>query len=155
METTALSKKLLLDGEKILTFFNSLSDEELSKEIYSEGELWKIRDVLAHLVSAEKNFLELFKNIKNAGGGYPPDFDINIFNNSQVNSMKILNKKDLLALYLDYRTQMAKWVAQLNTEDLELKGIHPALGEAKLGDMVKMVYLHNIMHQRDIKKILS
>ena len=155
MDSTTLSLKLQLEGDKLISFFNSLTDEEFSKEIYSDGELWKIKDVLAHLVSAEKNFLELFKNIKSIGGGSPEGFEINRFNNSQVKAMKTYKTSDLLTSFLKARSKMSEWVAQLNIEDLEIKGIHPAMGEVKLGEMIKMVYLHNIMHQRDIKEILS
>jgi len=155
MDSTTLSLKLQLEGDKLISFFNSLTDEEFSKEIYSDGELWKIKDVLAHLISAEKNFLELFKNIKSIGVGSPEGFEINRFNNSQVKAMKTYKTSDLLTSFLKARSKMSEWVAQLNIEDLEIKGNHPAMGEAKLGEMIKMVYLHNIMHQRDIKEILS
>lgn len=155
MDSGILSSKLLSEGNKIHTFFGELSKDEFSKEIYSEGETWQIKDILAHLVSADINFLEYFKRLKSSGGGLPEEFDLNTFNNAQVNMMKSSKAKDLLEQFNENRNKMALWVSQLKFEDLELEGIHPAMGKAKLGEMIKMVYLHNILHLRDVKSVLS
>jgi hypothetical protein len=43
----------------------------------------------------------------------------------------------------------------LQESDLELQGRHPFLGMTSIREMVKMLYLHNQIHYRDLKKVLK
>ena len=46
---------------------------------------------------------------------------------------------------------MIAWVLLVSDSDLEKIGRHPFLGQTTLREMIKMVYLHNQIHIRDIK----
>jgi hypothetical protein len=50
---------------------------------------------------------------------------------------------------------MIKWVSGIDENDLEKIGRHPYLGRTTLREMIKMVYLHNQIHYRDVKKVLN
>jgi len=151
MTNHKIAEKLDREGQKIEKFFSNLSELQMEINVYLDGHKWKIRDILAHFISAEKSFLQLFENIINGGIGAPDDFSINEFNDSQVMTMKGLNSGRLLVLFKETRSNTLDWLIELSDEELSKIGRHPAMGEATLGEMVKMIYLHNQIHMRDIR----
>jgi hypothetical protein len=48
---------------------------------------------------------------------------------------------------------MSAFVAGLSEADLQKTGRHPFLGETSLAEMIKMVYRHNQIHYRDLRKL--
>lgn len=148
-----LIHRLNIERDKLNAYFLSLSPEMWFLVAYSENNPWMIRDVLAHFVSAEHEFLKLFIHVVAGGRGTPEDFSIDSFNAQEVSSMKAESPESLLSEFLAARNRMIAWVASLDPSDLEKKGQHPFLGEITVGEMVKMVTLHNHLHYRDLKKI--
>ena len=146
-----LAKRLRSDGEKMTAFFAELSDTEWQKTIYTEGETWTIRNVLAHFVTAEQGFLRLFAEILDGSEGVPSDFDIDRYNARQQEKVQELSPQELLVRYQDVRAKMAAWVESLSADDLAKQGRHPFLGETTLEDMIMLVYRHNQIHYRDMR----
>ena len=69
-----LAKRLEKEGTKVVETFNALADEQWYMEVYTEGQVWTIRHVLAHFVTSERGLLKLFKSIRGGGlGAYPGD----------------------------------------------------------------------------------
>ena len=75
-ETTELAEKLKTEGEKMMTFFSGLTDEQWTSEVYTEGETWTLRNVLSHFVTSERNLVKLFERIRTTGEGSSEDFSI-------------------------------------------------------------------------------
>jgi hypothetical protein len=44
---------------------------------------------------------------------------------------------------------------RLKDSDLEKHGYHPWFGDVDLGSMAKLVYRHNLIHLRDIRRALK
>ncbi len=150
-----LAKRLREEGEKMVKFFRSLRDEHWQKTVYTEGATWTVRDVLAHFVTAEQGFLRLFASILAGGPGATEDFSIDRYNARQLEKTKDLTPRELLAQYRAIRERMVAWVSNLKGGDLERRGRHPFLGETTLAEMVKMVYRHNQIHYRDLRRALE
>lgn len=153
-ETDALAGKLRSEGEKLYTFFEGLTDNQWTVEVYTEDAVWTIRSTLAHLMTAERAFINLFTEILVGGLGVSEDFIIDRYNASQQRKMKEMSPKDLLGQYKLIREEMIKFVFKLTDSDLEKIGRHPYLGVTTLREMIKMIYIHNQIHYRDIKKVL-
>ena len=152
-ETTSfLADRLIAEGEKMTEFFRSLSDDQWRTEVYTEDAKWTIRNVLAHLVTAERAFVRLFEQIRLGGAGASEDFSIDRYNAAQQERTKALSAHELLAQYIAVRAEMVNWVKGLNDADLERIGRHPFLGVTTLHEMIKMVYRHNQIHHRDIRR---
>ena len=150
-----LAKRLRSEGEKMTTFFAALDDTDWMKTIYTEGQDWRIRDVLAHFVSAENSFLKLFEDVRQGGDGVSDDFDVDRFNNAQVAKMQEMSPAELLDAFTEARAKVTGWVETLNEEDLQKEGRHPFLDETTLEEMIKLVYRHNQLHYRDMRKNLN
>ena len=154
-EITDLAEKLKTEGEKLVAFFEGLTEEQWKTEIYTEDAIWTIRNILAHLTMSERAFVKLFENIRRDGLGVTEDFVIDRYNAHQQEQSRGLSSFELLKSYKSVRREMILWLLGISESDLENTGRHPFLGQTTLREMIKMVYLHNQIHFRDIKKILN
>lgn len=153
-EITDLAEKLKSEGDKFVTFFSGLTDEQWNASVYTEGETWTLRNVLAHFVTSERGLVKLFERIRTTGEGASLDFSIDRHNASQQQKTKDLSSAELLEQYKDVRANTIAWVSGLKEEELEIKGRHPFLGETVIREMIKMLYIHNQTHYRDIKRTI-
>jgi hypothetical protein len=154
-ETLELAEKLKAEGDKFVDIFSALSADQWRTEVYTEGETWTIRNVLSHFVTSERGLVKLFEQIRQGGAGAADDFSIDRYNSSQQQKTKDLTPAELLEQYKEVRANSVDWVSGLKDEELEIKGCHPFLGETVLREMIKMLYLHNQIHYRDLKKVLK
>lgn len=152
---TFLAERLKTEGEKTVEFFASLTAEQWSSTVYTEGETWTIRSVLAHYVTAERGFLRIFAEILAGGSGVADDFDINRYNASQQKKNLQVTPGELLEQFKLVRSRMTELVASMSEADLAREGRHPFLGQTTLAEMIKMVYRHNQIHIRDMRRISS
>ncbi|MCC7118967.1 MAG: DinB family protein [Anaerolineales bacterium] len=154
-EINDLAEKLKSEGEKTVRFFSELPAEQWGLQIYTEGELWTLRDVLAHFVTAERGLVKLFEQIRTGGAGAAEDFSIDRYNAAQQQKVKALTPAELLTQYQAVRADSIQWTSGLKDEELEFTGRHPFLGVTTLREMIKLLYVHNQTHCRDIKKALN
>jgi len=153
-EITELADKLKTEGERMVAFFSELNEDQWTNEVYTEGTTWSICNVLSHFVTSERGLVKLFERIRTTGEGAADDFSIDRYNASQQDKTKDLPPADLLEQYKQVRADSVQWVSGLKDEELEIKGRHPFLGETVIREMVKMLYLHNQLHYRDVKRAL-
>lgn len=154
-EITELVEKLKTEGERMAAFFAELTDDQWESEVYTEGTTWTIRNVLSHYVTSERGLIRLFENVRTTGKGAADDFSIDRYNAAQQEKTKELAPAELLEQYKQVRAESIKWVSGLKEEELEIKGRHPFLGETIIREMIKMLYLHNQLHYRDVKRALK
>lgn len=154
-EITELAEKLKTEGERMAAFFAELTDDQWTAEVYTEGTTWSIRNVLSHYVTSERGLIRLFERVRATGEGASEDFSIDRFNAAQQEKTKDLTPVELLEQYRQTRAESVKWVSGLKDAELDIKGRHPFLGETVIREMVKMLYLHNQLHYRDVKRVLK
>jgi hypothetical protein len=154
-EAADLAEKLKTEGQKFVDIFSALGADQWQIEVYTEGETWTIRNVLSHFVTSERGLVKLFEQIRLGGSGSPDDFSIDRYNASQQEKAKEYSPAELLEQYKTVRANSVAWVQGLKDDEFELKGRHPFLGETVIREMVKMLYLHNQLHYRDLKKMIK
>ena len=98
-ETLNLAQKLKSEGEKLPAFFSGLTDAQWTKEVYTEGAVWSIRNILAHLMMSEGSLVRLFERIRQGGEGVAEDFEIDRYNAHQQEKAKELTPPELLEQY--------------------------------------------------------
>jgi uncharacterized damage-inducible protein DinB len=156
MSTSAqLAHRLRSEAEKVSTYFEMFNEEQWLTEVYTEDSIWTITNVLSHFVTAERGFLRLFEDVRQGGSGASEGFSIDRYNAEQQIKMKELTSEELLVEFRRVRDEMCRWVAGLSEVDLKKEGRHPFLGWVSLMEMIKMIYLHNQIHLRDIRKIFN
>jgi len=156
-ETTPawLAERLRKEGEKVVAYFSALTDDQWDAEVYTEGDTWTVRNVLAHFVTSERGLHKLFESVLEGGLGASDDFSIDRYNARQQEKTKDLTPQELLKQFIDVRADLAQWVSKLSQENLAVEGRHPYLGQVNLDEMLKMIYLHNQIHFRDFRKLVE
>lgn len=154
-EITELAEKLKSEGEKFVSIFSRLTDDQWNQEVYTEGSTWTIRNVLAHFVTSERGLLKLFEQIRQGGTGAADDFSIDRYNAAMQARTKESTPQALLEQYKEVRANAIAWVSGLQESELEITGRHPFLGQTVLREMIKMLYIHHLTHYRDMKKALK
>jgi uncharacterized damage-inducible protein DinB len=154
-EITELAEKLRSEGDKFVSIFSRLTDEQWNQEIYTEGATWTIRNVLSHFVTSERGLLKLFERIRQGGEGAADDFSIDRYNAAMQERTKEATPQELIEQYKEVRANAIAWVSGLQEAELEITGRHPFLGHTAIRDMIKMLYIHNLNHYRDMRKTLK
>ena len=154
-EVAELAEKLKSEGEKYAAIFADLADDQWTKEVYTEGSVWTVRSILAHLVTAERGLAKLFANIRDGGPGAGEDFDIDRYNAGQQEKTRELTPQELLEQYKSVRADLITWVSTLDEADLDKTGRHPFMGQTTLREMIKMIYIHNQTHYRDARRVFG
>lgn len=152
---TWLAERLKKEGEKVRAYFSDLPEEHWSTEVYTEGDTWTIRNVLAHFVTSERGLHKLFISVLDGGPGASDDFSIDHYNARQQEKTRDLEPSELLEQFIEVRESLVEWISKLSQDDLAQEGRHPFLGQVNLGEMLKMIYLHNQLHIRDFRKLVE
>ena len=154
-EITALAEKLRSEGDKFVSIFSRLSEDQWNEEVYTEGATWTIRNVLSHFVTSERGLIKLFEQIRQGGEGASDDFSIDRYNAAMQARTKEATPQELIEQYKEVRAHAVQWVSGLTEPELEITGRHPYLGHTAIRDMIKMLYIHNLDHYRDMRKALK
>ena len=154
-EISELADKLRSEGDKMVSIFLGISDDQWKVEVYTEGTTWSIRNILSHFVTSERALVKLFEQIRKGGAGSADDFSIDRYNAAMQARTKDLSPQELLEQYREVRSNTIAWVSGLNEGDLKIEGRHPFLGQTDLHEMIKMLYIHNLTHSRDMRKALK
>jgi hypothetical protein len=152
---TFLADRLLAEGQKSILFFKELKADDWHKTIYTDGAYWTPKQVLAHFLATEISLYMLLQNILSGGEGSPTDFDTNLYNQRKVARLENETVEKMINLFLENRSRTASLVRQLSEHELEIQGRHPFLGVAPLTEIIKIIYRHNQIHQREIRTILK
>ena len=150
-----LAERLQTEGEKTAAFFRELAPDDWQLMVYEDGTGWSVRQILAHFVSTEHGFHDLIENILKGGKGSPDDFDIDRYNARHVAELESIEQRSLIDQYLARRQKNIALVQGMQPADLERQGRHPFLGVVPLEEIVKLLYRHNQIHLRDVRRLMN
>ncbi|MDW8325754.1 MAG: DinB family protein [Anaerolineales bacterium] len=150
-----LLKRLGEEGEKTIAFFSALSEAQLQQPVYADGPQWRVRDLLAHLALVERTFHHFNEDVLNGGPGVPTDFDIDGFNAAHTEEGRRTPVAVLLEQFKSARAQTVALVASMTDADLNRRAYHPFLGQTTLEQILKLLYRHAMLHERDARRALE
>lgn len=154
-ESVRMARRLIEEGEKTERFFLDLPPEILEKQLYADGSHWVVRQLMAHFLATEIGIAALIRSILGGNPGTPEDFDIDIYNEKKISGLRSLTLVELIERFHAARQESAELVSSLNEEQLKMAGRHPYLGLTHVEDIVKLLYRHTQLHQRDIRRLLT
>lgn len=150
-----LAGRLAQEGQKTQQFFAALDPVLWERTLYTDGAQWTVRQVFAHFTITEVGIRVLMANILEGGPGVGEDFDLNAFNEHKVTGLDYASPEALLEKFHSERQATVDWVRGLSPSDLARTGRHPWLGDAPVEEMIQLMYRHNQIHQRDIRKLFA
>lgn len=154
-ESAHLARRLKEEGQRTVAFFESLAEGDWDQSVYPGASGWRVRDVLAHFVSAEAAYLRFLRETLAGGAGLPKDFDIDAFNAAEIPGLSARPPEELLGSYREVRAQTAALAASLSAQNLLLDGYHPWFGIMKIAWYLRLCYNHNSIHLRDVRRALA
>jgi hypothetical protein len=154
-ELAHIRTRLAAEGEKVAAFFASLAEPDWDQQVYTTGSAWKVRQVLAHFVSAERAYQGYIRDVLQGGAGAPHDLDIDAFNEAEAPVLSAAPVSDLIADFRQARADSIRLTQILGEADLVRLGFHPWFGEKELGWYLKLLYRHNSLHLQDVRKALE
>jgi hypothetical protein len=149
-----LANRLREEGDRVVEFFNNLTQDQWGMLIYPQKSNWSMHHLLAHFVSSEIGRSELIDNVYNRGNGAPNNFEIDSFNQLEVAKFSCESTDDLIIRFIQERNHLIEHVSGMTPLDLERVGNDPYLGEVALTEMIKLTYRHLQIHLRDARRCL-
>jgi hypothetical protein len=149
-----LQKRLEVEGLKITNFFLRLNDSDWSRVIYNTDSEWTLLHVLKHFVSVEQAFQWLIQDVLDGGTGAPKDFEIDEFNEAEVGRFIEYQPVEMIQTFQKLRRDSISLAGILSADDLEKRGNHPYFGNTTIKKILKLLYTHNSLHMRDVRRAL-
>jgi len=150
---------LQMEGTRTQALFAALSETAWSVVVYTDPLLWTPREVLIHLIDAERNFVLILENVAQGGPGVPEGYDINAHNARAVarlsDKWQDRDTAALIATFGEARGSLLAHVQGLRDDDMARIVRHPLIGVVPTSDFLRAVYLHAKIHGRDIKRALE
>jgi uncharacterized damage-inducible protein DinB len=116
---------------------------------------WSVRMTLAHVGAAQWDHLEVANRFLSGQPVTIPGFDLDAWNAAAVAGRAGWTVQQVLAdLDAAHQATLA-FLAALEGEQLSLPGSHPALGEVTVGQILRVIALHDNLHRRDIANLLQ
>ena len=109
-DASSLATKLRQDGARLRAFARALGEREQSAQVYTDETLWTVRNVIAHLMSAERSLLHLLREVRDGGLGVDEGFAIDRFNAREQTRYEQLNWEELLGSFQKLREEMIDFV---------------------------------------------
>lgn len=153
--TQSLSQRLEEEGQKTLDFYEKFPPGAWETQVYSEGSSWSARRILMHIVEVESSIPRLVASILDGGSGVSEDFDIDRYNESKVAKMGEPTPKELLDEFKKRRAHTVEMIRAMNDDQLAIEGRHPFLGVTQIVEMLRLMYVHIQIHQRDTRRALN
>ncbi|HLE50743.1 MAG TPA: DinB family protein [Anaerolineales bacterium] len=150
-----IRRRLAEEGEKTLTFFETLAPSDWEQQVYTVGSQWRVRQVLAHFISAERAYQGYIRDVLQGGQGAPRDMDIDAFNDAEAPTLSVNPIAELISALRQARADTISLTETLEESDLARNGYHPWFGEKNLAWYLKMLYRHHTMHLQDVRKSLD
>jgi hypothetical protein len=151
---TEIIDQLEINLKNSISFFRSLSGDQLRAQVYADGAKWSVKQVLAHFITIERSMQKLFKNILSGGPGSPEDFDVDRFNLTQPKKLDELTLDELIEQFKSVRQDTIDIVRGMTEQDFMREGRHPFHGHGNLERFIAWAYEHVDIHEDDIRKAL-
>ena len=148
----ALVTRLRKGAARAGRVLQGLTEDEWMRVLYPGPPAWTVRDMAAHLLSAEDGLRRLGQDIASGGAGAPPGLDHDDLNAAEQGRLAAIQPAQLLSDVVASREATIVWVETLADEELDQVGRHPALGEITVESHVNVIYGHALMHLRDLQR---
>lgn len=150
-EIAKIKERLTTGRARLLATVGDLN--EAAWDWRPEDGRWSVRLALAHVGSAQWSHLEVARRLL---AGHPvnlPDFDLDAWNNAQVAERANWSVRQILGDLDAGQTETLAFLDGLEADELAISGCHPALGEVSVGQVLRIIALHDGMHRRDILQL--
>jgi len=143
-----IEEKLASARGKLLAAVDELDEAEWG---WQPGDgRWSARLTLAHVGSAHWSHLEVARRILARETLDLPDFELDRWNEARVAERAGWTTEQVLADLRAAQEATFAFTAGLDAPKLDARGTHPVLGEVSVGQVLRIIALHDSLHRRDV-----
>lgn len=140
---------------ELTELLNSLTEEQWQTTIFSEGDSWTVRDVVAHLVDAEPGLSIHIHKIQRGKETIPENFNIDKWNAGVKERMAGRTPAELLQGLDEVRAKTLEKLETVQDDEWQLTGRHPTAGVQTIEQYYGIISNHQRQHAADIKRGLG
>lgn len=138
---------------RLLAVVEPLTEADLDRPAAGE---WTIRQILMHLIASEDDHRRVVEAIlRGESDRLPHDFSLDAHNAHRLAEVGWLEREALQTALQAQRARTLALAEGLDDEALAQRGRHPALGEMSVGDILRIIAVHELRHLRDIQAALG
>jgi uncharacterized damage-inducible protein DinB len=152
-EITKIEGKVTAARARLLAAVEGLSDSEWDWQ--PQDGRWSVRLTLAHVGSAQWSHLEVAGRLVGGKATDIPGFDLDAWNEAAVVKRADWSVSQVLADLDAAHQETLAFLRRLDAEKLSTTGSHPALGEVTVGQVLRIIPIHDNMHRRDVLRLLA
>ena len=150
-------EKLQAERLKLLAVLEGADDGQRRSAVYEEG--WNLYDLVSHLASAEIENVRFLRQVLEADGArhLPREqvFSLDEWNARAVSRRAGLAWDARMRELLEARRQTLQTIESIDGEQLTHSGTHAVWGQKSVEALLKIIYLHDVMHRNDVVRRLA
>jgi uncharacterized damage-inducible protein DinB len=143
-----IETKLIASRGKLLRAVEGLSDAGWQWRP-ADGR-WSVRLILAHVGAAQWDHLEAANRFLAGQPVALPGFDLDAWNAAAVAQRDSWTVEQIRADLDAVHQATLAFLEALDAEQLSVAGSHPASGEVSVGQILRVIALHDNLHRRDV-----
>jgi uncharacterized damage-inducible protein DinB len=156
-ELKTIADKLQSERAKLLTVLAAASEAQRQTLVYAEG--WNLYDLVSHLAAAEQENMRFVREmLQHDGARHQPvgsqAQSLDAWNTEAVGQRKGQAWEERMSELDAVRRSTMDTIATITAEQFAHKGIHLIWGEKTVEGLLKILYLHDIMHRNDVARRL-
>ena len=148
-----LRESLTRAGEQGLALLDRLSDGDLARE--TTNERWCVREHLVHLVNSEPGLCRTIRAALKDEWVIPEDFDLDRWNQRQVERNNDLLLSDLRREFAVNRAATLALLEELTDVDFDRQARHASLKVLSLGEFFQIIENHQYEHLGAVEAALA
>jgi uncharacterized damage-inducible protein DinB len=153
--TTDILNALDRNRREVRQILDRLQPDDWEKTIQEDDQHWTVRQIVSHMVSAQKGMLGQIMRINAGEETVPPDFDLNRWNQRSVQKSADKTPQELLAALDEDREALKQTLRGLQDSDFEKRGRHGSLRIMSIEEIARLIGTHEVEHARTIAEKLG
>ena len=140
--------------EAVLKIIADLQPADWERKVQSADGQWTVRQVLLHLATSENGQIGTAKAIAAGRPTVPDDFDLNRYNNRQIEKNAAKTPPEILFSLAESRQKLLAYLDEVSETDLGMRGKHGRGDVLSLEELFYRVGEHEAEHAELIKQAL-
>ena len=141
--------------EELLEVIGQMETADWERPVQATEGGWTVKQVLLHLAMSESGQINAGKAIAAGQPTVPDDFDLNRYNNRQVEKNKDKQPPEILFSMAESRQKLLAFLDEVSAEDLDKHGKHGRGDVISLEQLFYRIGEHEAEHTAEIKQALG
>lgn len=146
---------LIRTREELLELVGQLQPADWDKPVQMVDGGWTVKQMMLHLATSETGQIATGKAIAAGQPTVPDDFDLNRYNNRQVEKNKGKQPPEILFGMAESRQKLLAFLDEVSEADLEKRGKHARGDVISLEQLFYRISEHEAEHTVQIKQALG